>query len=138
MVWSRTLIGALAGAFAGVAGYLCWWWVLPEACVGAVGRTCDRWSLSGLLFLPALWAVVGGLVHRWVLRLLKLPRTALVPSLGCALWPVIWLAGGYAGLWSHGEVAVIFVPVVAFSLAAAVGAGYGGRRDRAEHRGQDG
>ncbi|MEU3648980.1 hypothetical protein AB0E59_36785 [Lentzea sp. NPDC034063] len=106
------------GAVAGIAGYLTWWWVLPPQCVDAVGRTCDRWSLSGLLVLPVCWAAVASPAHYWTLTLLRLPRAWRATWLGCMFWPVVWIVGLHVG-WTRDEVSMIFVPVVAFAVAGA-------------------
>ncbi|MFJ5987193.1 hypothetical protein [Lentzea sp. NPDC092896] len=106
------------GAVAGIAGYLSWWWVLPHQCVDAVGRTCDRWSLSGLLVLPVCWAAVASPAHYWTLTLLRLPRAWRATWLGCMFWPVVWIVGLYVG-WTRDEFSMIFVPVVAFAVAGA-------------------
>ena len=116
---TRALIGAFAGAVAGAAGYLGWSWVIPEGCPELGGRICDKWFNIAMLFLPVCWAVVAGLVLAGLLRLFALPRAWSASGLGCAFWPIVWVAGAVVDIATM-QLVVSAVPVVAFALAAAL------------------
>jgi hypothetical protein len=118
-VLTRALIGASAGAVAGVAGYLGWWWAIPAECPEMGSRICDKWFNVAMLFLPVCWAVVAGLVLAGVLKLFALPRAWSASGLGCTFWPVLWVAGAMVDVASM-QLVVSAVPVVAFALAGAV------------------
>ncbi|RDI31164.1 hypothetical protein [Lentzea flaviverrucosa] len=116
---TRALIGAFAGAVAGIAGHLGWSWVIPAECPELGGRICDKWYSVAMFFLPVCWAVVAGLVLAAVLALFALPRAWSASGLGCTFWPVLWVAGAVVDV-ANMQLVVSAVPVVAFALAAAL------------------
>lgn len=138
----RVLTAAVVGAVCAAA----WWMSFVP-----IGRSlCQGTSAIGCVSLIFLWvapisAVVWAVVAWALLRLARwrpVWPTAVLGPLGSFL---LALAGGLTIVGMRAQppeiVGVLVVTIsagVAYALAAAVTAGYRGRRDRAEHSGQDG
>lgn len=138
----RVLTAAVVGAVCAAAWWMSFIPIGQSLCQGTSAIGC-----AGLIFLwvapisAVVWAVVA-----WAL--LRLARwrpvwpTAVLGPMGSF---VLALAGGLTIVGMRAQppeiVGVLVVTIsagVGYALAAAVTAGYGGRRDGAEHRGQDG
>lgn len=90
-------------------------------------------------------AAVGALVAWALLRLARFTPAWPTALAGPAGTFVLAPAAGSGALMSrlepsetHGVIVVTIAAAGGYALAAAVNGGYGGRRDGAEHRGQDG
>ncbi|MDX8143512.1 hypothetical protein SK854_15410 [Lentzea sp. BCCO 10_0061] len=140
----RVVTAAVAGAVCAAA-----WWMsfVPIGRALCDGLSPDALGCAGLVYLwvapisAVVWAVVA-----WALLRLARPRpvwpTAVLGPVGSF---VLALAGALTIVGMRARppeiVGVLVVTIsagVGYALAAAVTAGYGGRRDGAEHRGQDG
>ena len=138
----KVITAAVVGALCAAAWWMSFIPIGQSLCQGTSAIGC-----VGLIFLwvapisAVLWAVVA-----WAL--LRLARwrpvwpTAVLGPMGSL---VLALAGGLTIVGMRAQppeiVGVLVVTIsagVAYALASAVTAGYGGRRDGAEHRGQDG
>ncbi|HEX7305009.1 hypothetical protein [Lentzea sp.] len=134
----RTVTAALVGAVCGTG------WLLSLDPLGNL--PCDGSGigcalLSLLVLVPAL-VVVWVLVGWGLLRVARLPAAGPTAAAGTACAVVLALLGGvllrFLGIALPDETALVVVAVAGaggYALAAAVAAGYGGRRDRTEHRG---
>lgn len=138
---TRTLTAAAAGALCG-AGWFASIQPAGDLPCQESGLGCALFSL--FVLLPAL-VVVWGLVGWGLLRLARFSaagRTAALGTAGGVLLVVISSFGLRFVQFQLPEWSGIFVVAVGtacgYALASAVTAGYGGRRDGAEHRGQDG
>ncbi|WP_439663024.1 hypothetical protein ACSHWB_17205 [Lentzea sp. HUAS TT2] len=138
----RVVAAAVVGAVCAAAWWLSFIPIGQSLCRGTSAIGC-----VGLIFLwvapisAVAWAVVA-----WAL--LRLARwrpvwpTAVLGPIGSF---VLALAGALTIVGMRAQppeiVGVLVVTIAAgtgYALAAVVTAGYGGRRDRAEHHGQDG
>jgi purine-cytosine permease-like protein len=137
----RAAIAAVAGALCGAG-----WFASLEPSAQLACRDSDLECLVPLLFL-----IVPGLVVVWALvgwGLLRVARfspawptaaAGAVASVVLLLICVFSLRFVQVQLPSDSGIFVTaFAAAGGYALAAAVTAGYGGRRDRTEHSGQDG
>lgn len=106
------------------------------------GLGCALFAL--LILLPAL-VVVWGLVGWGLLRLGRFSPAWPTAVAGTAGAVVLLLVSSFSLRFlqvqlpeESGIVMVAIAGAGGYALAAVVTAGYGGRRDRTEHRGQDG
>lgn len=142
------MIGRMRAAVAALVGALCgagWFLSLEPSgqflCRNA-GAGCVVEQI--LLVVPAL-AVVWGLVGWGLLRLGRFSPAWPTAVAGMAGAVVLLLISSFSlrfvqvQLPENGGVFVVAIAAAGgYVLAAKVTAGYGGRRDRTEHRGQDG
>jgi hypothetical protein len=140
----RVVTAAVVGAVCAAA-----WWMsfVPIGRALCDGLSSDALGCGGLVYLwvAPISAVVWALVAWALLRLGRwrpVWPTAVLGPLGSF---VLALAGGLTIVGMRAQppeiVGVLVITIAAgvgYTLAAAMTAGYGGRRDRAEHRGQDG
>ncbi|SEQ23458.1 hypothetical protein SAMN05216188_102498 [Lentzea xinjiangensis] len=142
------MIGRTGPGLAALTGAVCgagWFLSLEPAgdlpCTGS-GLGCALLSL--LVVVPALvvvWALVG-----WgLLRLARFARAGLTAVAGTAGAVALLFISTFALRFvrvqlpeDSGVVVLALAGAGGYALAAVLGAGYGGRRDGTEHRGQDG
>jgi hypothetical protein len=137
----RTATAALTGALCGAGWFLS---IEPAAnlpCQGS-GLGCALFAL--VILLPAL-VIVWGLVGWGLLRLGRFSPAWPTAVVGTAGAVVLLFISSFSLRFVRVQLpedSGIFVVAIAtaggYALAAVVTAGYGGRRDRTEHRGQDG
>jgi hypothetical protein len=139
----RVVTAAVVGALCAAAWSMSFFPIGQSLCQSS-SAVC-----AGLIFLVVapVSAVVWALVAWALLRLARFTPawpTALVGSVG-TLVLLLALAVGLGALMlrlqisqNHGVMVVTIAAAGGYALAAAVTGGYGGRRDGAEHRGQDG
>lgn len=140
----RVLTAAVVGSLCAAAWWMSFIPIGQFLCQG----TSSAIGCVGLIFLwtAPISAVVWAVVAWALLRLARWRRpvwpTAVLGPLGSF---VLALAGGLTIVGMRAQppeiVGVLVVTISAgagYALAAVVTAGYGGRRDGAEHRGQDG
>jgi hypothetical protein len=137
----RAATAALVGALCGAG----WFWSLEpygEFLCRDSGVECQiRMILLGVPALAIVWGFVGwGLLR--VARFSPAWPTAVVGPAGAVVFLLInafTLKFLRAQLPADAGIVVIAIAAAGgYALAAKVTAGYGGRRDRTEHSGQDG
>lgn len=137
---SRVVTAALIGALCGTGWFAS---VQPAADFVCDGRGLGCIGIV-LLMIPALivvWMVVG-----WgLLKLARFSPAWPVAAAGMAGAVLLMILSGsvikaiHLTLPEEGGIFLIAITAAAsYALAAVVAAGYGKRRDRAEHRGQNG
>lgn len=137
----RAAIAAVAGALCGAG-----WFVSLEPSAQLACRNSDLECLIPLIFL-----IVPGLVVFWalvawgLLRLARFSPAWPAAAAGAVASVVVLLVSVFSLRFVQIELppeSGVFVVALAaaggYALAAVVTAGYGGRRDRTEHSGQDG
>ncbi|MFD4644559.1 hypothetical protein ACFWN2_45140 [Lentzea sp. NPDC058436] len=138
---TRTLTAAVVGALCGAGWFLS---IEPAGDLPCTesGLGCALFSL--FVLLPAL-VVVWGVVGWGLLRLVKFSAAGRTAALGTAGGVLLVILSSFALRFVQvqlPESSGIFVlaagTACGYALASVVTAGYGGRRDGAEHRGQDG
>ena len=138
-VASRGIWAAAIGAFCG-AGWIASLQLAGKfTCSGELECVVPVHLLapaSALAWTGAAWGL---------LRFAALPRAGINAAVGTVCsFPLMFISGQVLGalhldLPGDGGILVIAVAGAGgYALAAVVTAGYGGRRDRTEHRGQDG
>lgn len=124
----RTVVGACAGALAGIGLALTFDW-LRQYCYLAVGRTgCGD---SGVLLFPLIfgfWILVAGVLLYVGFRLARVAHGSWAAGIGSALWAVllvgvVWFRALYLDLPqedgnSFQMTATVVVACVAYLLAA--------------------
>ncbi|MGW6447676.1 hypothetical protein [Lentzea sp. NPDC055074] len=141
----RVLTAAVVGAVCAGAWWLSFVPIGRALCGVLVGN--DGLGCAGLIYLwvAPISAVVWAVVAWALLRLARWRPVWPTAVLGPVGTFVLALAGGLTIIGMRAEppevVGVLVVTISAgagYALAHVVTAGYGGRRDGAEHRGQDG
>jgi hypothetical protein len=138
----RVVLAAVVGALCAAA------WSTSFVPLGH--SLCPGTSAIGCVSFIFLWAtpasaVVWALLAWALLRLARFTPAWPIALVGPVGTFVLALAGGLGSLMlrhhiseNHSVMVVTISAAGGYALAAAVTAGYGGRRDGAEHRGQDG
>ncbi|MCR3747660.1 hypothetical protein [Lentzea californiensis] len=138
----RVLTAAVVGAVCAAAWWMSFIPIGQSLCQGTSAIGC-----AGLIFLwvapisAVVWAVVAWALLRLARWRPVWPTAVLGPmgSFVLALTGALTIVGMRAQPPEIVGVLVVTISAgVGYALAAAVTAGYGGRRDGAEHRGQDG
>jgi hypothetical protein len=117
----RALLGAAAGAIAGLGLYFTWWRWTTSACDEVDGPDCGVGVFAVLPLFLFAWMIAGSTLLFWALKLLKRADTWPAAGIGCALWIPLWFVGALTGLTRTlpMEIALIGTPVLAYALAAA-------------------
>jgi hypothetical protein len=142
------MIGRMRAVTAGLVGALCGagWFASLQPSGEFLCRDSGLECVVGLILLvvPAL-VIVWGVVGWGLLRLARFSPAWPTAAAGTAGAVVLLLISTFGLRFVRVQLpedAGIFVVAIAaaggYALAAAVTAGYGGRRDRTEHSGQDG
>ena len=138
----RVVTAAAVGAVCAAAWSMSFVPIGQSLCQGTSAIGC-----AGLIFLwvAPVSAVVWAVVAWALLRLARFTPAWPTALAGPAGTFVLALAAGLGALMlrlepseTHGVIVVTIAAAGGYALAAAVNGGYGGRRDGAEHRGQDG
>lgn len=118
-VVSRTAMGAVAGAIAGVGVQLTWRsWIMQSECFETSRWLCAVWLDGDLLLYTLSWAVMAGMLLSGVLDRLKRTRAWAACWLGGAGWLVLWVVTGLLGVVPD-EDSFAIVLVVVNALAGA-------------------
>ncbi|RDI31167.1 hypothetical protein [Lentzea flaviverrucosa] len=138
----RVVTAAVVGALCAAAWSMSFVPIGKSLCVGTSAMGC-----VGLIFLwvAPISAVVWAVVVWALLRLARWRPVWPTAVLGPVVSFVLALAAGLTAVGmrlrpsENDSVLVVTITTgIGYALAAAVTGGYGGRRDGAEHRGQDG
>jgi hypothetical protein len=142
------MIGRMRAAVAAVVGALCGagWFASLEPSAEVLCRDSGLECAAGLILLviPVL-VIVWGLVGWGLLRLARFSPAWPTAVVGMAAAVVLLLISSFSlrfvrvQLPENGAIFIVAIAAAGgYALAAVVTARYGGRRDRTEHRGQDG
>ncbi|GGM96749.1 hypothetical protein GCM10011609_38150 [Lentzea pudingi] len=115
----RVLLGAVAGAVAGVCSTLTLPLLLSPHCLAQDDWGCGVSRVFTTAVNALAWGIAGCLLLAGMLTPLKRPDAGTAFVLGCLFWPLTALALALLGLL-HGAPGASAVPVLAFAVAAAV------------------